>query len=94
MGSLDIAVDNPGPGFLWPLFLAGCEATKKAHRDSILRLIEVAEKSCGLAPFKVAKDIMTGVWQMQHKHSAANRREPLPTRIDVLKQQQIGPMFC
>lgn len=94
LGNLNMESYHAGPGFLWPVFLAGCEATKKTHRDSILGLVEEAEKQCGLAPFKIAKDIMTALWQMQDEHLAANRRESLPTWIDVLKQRQIWPLFC
>lgn len=94
LGSFDVGTYHAGPGFLWPIFLAGCEATKTTQRDAILRLIKDAENNCGLAPFKIAKDIMTGLWQMHDENLAANRRESLPTWIDVLKKQQIWPMFC
>lgn len=94
LGRLDMEAYHAGPGFLWPIFLAGCEATKKAHRDFILRLVEEAEKQCGLTPFRMAKDMMTGLWALQDEHLAANRRESLPTWMNVLKQRQIWPMFC
>lgn len=94
LGNLRMETYHAGAGSLWPVFLAGCEATKKTHRDSMLRLVEEAEKQCVLAPFKMAKDIMTELWQIQDDHLAANRRQSMPTWIDVLKQRQIWPMFC
>lgn len=92
--SINMESYHIGPGFLWPVFLAGCEATKKAHQDSILRLIGEAKKQCCLAPFILAGDIMAELWLMRDEHSPVNQRESLPTWIDILKQQQIGPMFC
>ncbi|KAL4954702.1 fungal-specific transcription factor domain-containing protein [Aspergillus filifer] len=83
-----------GLGTLWPLFVAGCEAITRAQRDSILQLLEKAKLKSGLAPSERAKDIMSDVWKRQDGHSAVNRRDRLPTWMDVCKEQRIWPMFC
>lgn len=61
--------------------------------DSILQIITLAKSNCGLASFKVATEVMSELWQGQDEHSVANRREPLPTWIDVLREQQDWSMF-
>lgn len=86
--------DPLGPGTLWPIFVAGCEATTSAQRESIIQLLEKAKLKSGLAPFKIAENMIFEVWGRQDAQLAANRREPLPTWIDVSKDQGIWPMFC
>lgn len=86
--------NHAGPGFLWPVFIAGCEAMTKDKRESILEIIRMAECKCGLASFTVAKEVMSELWQKQDDHLVANRREPIPTWIDVLRERQDWPMFC
>lgn len=86
--------DPLGPGTLWPIFVAGCEATMSAQRESIIQLLQKAKLKSGLAPFKIAENTVFEVWRRQDAQLAANRREPLPTWIDVSKEQGIWPMFC
>ncbi|KAL4963462.1 Zn(II)2Cys6 transcription factor [Aspergillus stella-maris] len=83
-----------GLGTLWPLFVAGCEATTRDQRDCIMQLLEKAKLKSGLAPSERAKDILSEVWKRQDGHSAVNRRDRLPTWMDVCKEQHIWPMFC
>lgn len=87
-------VNHAGPGFLWPVFIAGSEAMEKERRDAIWQIITMAESNCGLASFKVAKDVIVELWQSQDEHLANKRREPLPTWIDVLRKHRKWPMFC
>ncbi|KAJ5354472.1 hypothetical protein N7541_005516 [Penicillium brevicompactum] len=83
-----------GPGALWPIFIAGCEATTKPQRDAILDIVDQAGIKSGFAPFKIAKDIMAEVWRTRDQQQAVNIGDPLPSWIDVLKAQRIWPMFC
>ncbi|KAJ5087204.1 hypothetical protein N7456_010820 [Penicillium angulare] len=87
-------VEHTGPGTLWPLFLAGCEASSKERRESILRLVDLSKKRCGLSPVDLAENIMTEVWSRQDDHLKDNRREPFPTWMDVLKERKLWPLFC
>lgn len=83
-----------GPGTLWPIFIAGCEATTISQRDAILYIVDQAGTKSGLQPFRTAKDIMSEVWRRQDEQQAANLGDPLPTWMDVLKMQKLWPMFC
>jgi arginine metabolism regulation protein II len=87
-------VEHAGPGTLWPIFLAGCEATTKERREAILKIVELSKERCGLSPVDIAEDIMTAVWNRQDEHLKDNRREPLPTWMDVLKERKVWPLFC
>jgi arginine metabolism regulation protein II len=87
-------VEHAGPGTLWPIFLAGCEAMTKERRDAILKLVERSKKRCGLNPVDIAEDVMTTVWKRQDEHLEANRREPFPSWMDVLKERKTWPIFC
>ncbi|CAL5874342.1 uncharacterized protein PFLUO_LOCUS8638 [Penicillium psychrofluorescens] len=87
-------VEHTGPGTLWPIFLAGCEAMTNERRCAILGLVKRSQESCGLAPVKIAEDLMAALWKKQDEHSMANRREPFPTWMDILKEQKTWPIFC
>ncbi|KAJ5272889.1 hypothetical protein N7478_008014 [Penicillium angulare] len=87
-------VEHTGPGTLWPIFLAGCEATTKDRREAILKLVELSKKGCGLSPVELAKNIMTEVWNRQDEHLKDNRREPFPAWMDVIKERKLWPLFC
>ncbi|CAG8396105.1 unnamed protein product [Penicillium salamii] len=83
-----------GPGTLWPIFMAGCEATTKLQRDAILEIVGQAGAKSGFLPFKIAEDIMSEVWLVQDQQQLANISDPLPTWVDFLKKRKIWPMFC
>lgn len=87
-------VEHAGPGALWPIFLAGCEATTKERRDAILKLLERSKIKCGLSPVDIAENIMTAVWKRQDEHLKGNPREPFPTWMDILKKRKTWPIFC
>ncbi|OGM48913.1 hypothetical protein ABOM_003152 [Aspergillus bombycis] len=86
--------DPLGLGTLWPLFIAGCEATTHKQRESILYLLERANLMSGLAPYKIASDLVTEVWRRQDEQLTASRQAPLPSWIDISKERAIWPMFC
>ncbi|KAL4939212.1 hypothetical protein BDV06DRAFT_231165 [Aspergillus oleicola] len=97
LSQLHAALDRKetlGLGTLWPLFVSGCDATTPNQRQTILQLLEKAKLKSGLAPSGRAKDILSDVWKRQDEHSAVNRRDRLPTWIDLCKEQHIWPMFC
>lgn len=83
-----------GPGTLWPMFIAGCEATTKPQRDAILDIVDQAGTQSGLSPFKTARDIMSDVWRRQDEQQVDNIGDPLPTWMDVLKERGLLLMFC
>lgn len=87
-------LEHTGPGTLWPIFLAGCEAMTNERRCAISELVKRSQERCGLAPVKIAEDIMSALWQRQDEHLVANRREPFPTWMDILKEQKTWPIFC
>ncbi|KAJ5232383.1 hypothetical protein N7468_005339 [Penicillium chermesinum] len=86
--------DPTGPGTAWPVFIAGCEATTSARREAILRIIDKASSKSGLIAFSTARSLMTEVWNKQDEILVANRGEPMPSWIEIVKQGQIWPLFC
>lgn len=86
--------DTTGPGTIWPIFIAGCEAITSSRREAILRWMDNASSICGSASFVIARDIMTKLWRVQDEHLAANRGEPMPSWIEIAKEEQIWPLFC
>ncbi|KAI9037587.1 fungal specific transcription factor domain-containing protein, partial [Aspergillus affinis] len=83
-----------GPGTVWPLFIAGCEAMTSARRESILGLLEAGEAKCQFAPFRTARKVMVEVWNCQDDGSSWSQRDSIPTWLDVVKRRRIWPMLC
>ncbi|THC94329.1 hypothetical protein EYZ11_006205 [Aspergillus tanneri] len=83
-----------GPGTAWPAFVAGCEALTSSRRQAIMQWLDKAESTCGFAAFKTARNIMKDLWRKQDEHLDTNRRDPMPTWIDIVKERQIWPLFC
>ncbi|KAK1144459.1 hypothetical protein N8T08_005331 [Aspergillus melleus] len=83
-----------GPGTVWPLFIAGCEAMTSARRESILSLLEAGEAKCQFAPFRTARKVMVEVWNCQDDGSSSSQRDSIPTWLDVVKRRRIWPMLC
>ncbi|KAJ5408749.1 hypothetical protein N7509_002632 [Penicillium cosmopolitanum] len=87
--------DGPtGPGTAWPAFIAGCEALTTSRRNAIMQWLNDASSTCGYASFATARDIMVKSWQRQDEHLAANRGDSMPSWIDIVKEEQIWPLFC
>lgn len=87
--------DGPtGPGTAWPAFIAGCEALTTPRRNAIMQWLDDASSTCGYASFATARDIMVKSWQRQDEHLAANRGDSMPCWIDIVKEEQIWPLFC
>ncbi|PLB53355.1 hypothetical protein P170DRAFT_404383 [Aspergillus steynii IBT 23096] len=84
----------PGPGTLWPLFIAGCEATTKVQREAVWDLVQRGEAKSGLAPYKLLKEIISEVWTKQDDRRTLNCSQPLPTWMDVLRLKQSWPVFA
>lgn len=83
-----------GPGTVWPLFIAGCEAMTSTRRGSILSLLEAGEAKCQFAPFRTARKVMVEVWNHQDDDSASYQRESIPSWLDVVQRRRIWPMLC
>ncbi|KAJ5983466.1 hypothetical protein N7481_005565 [Penicillium waksmanii] len=80
-------VDHTGPGTIWPVFMAGCEAMTNDKRNAILELLEKSDQNCRLPPFQTARCVMTSLWEKYDK-------EPLYSWMDILKEHRAWPMFC
>ena len=84
----------PGPGTLWPLFIAGCEAVTKVQREAVWDLVQRGEAKSGLAPYKLLKEIISEVWAKQDDRRIHDCSQPLPTWMDVLRSGQSWPVFA
>lgn len=84
----------PGPGTLWPAFIAACEATKKEQREAIWNIVSKGEKKSGLAPFRMVKDVISEVWMMQDDQRTETCARPLPTWMDLLRAKQSWLVFA
>lgn len=81
-------------GTAWPAFIAGCEAITSRRREAIMRWLDHASSVSGYASFDTARDILTKVWQRQDEHLLTTRGDPMPSWLDVVKEDQIWPLFC
>lgn len=89
-----LSPDDPmGPGTAWPVFIAGCEAITSSRRDAILRWLDNASSICGFASFVTARHIMMKLWRVQDEHLEANRGDPMPSWIEIVKEEQLWPLF-
>ncbi|KAJ5938672.1 hypothetical protein N7466_001806 [Penicillium verhagenii] len=82
-----------GPGTAWPIFIAGSEALTNTRREGILRWLDNASSKCGCTSFATARDVMMKVWRMQDEHLIENRGDPMLSWTDVVKKEQIWPLF-
>ena len=83
-----------GPGTVWALFIAGCEATTPDRRKSILFLLGQGEARCGFSSYQTIREVMRQVWEKQDAHLARSRGEPFPTWLDIVKQKQVWPILA
>ncbi|KAJ5133512.1 hypothetical protein N7526_004877 [Penicillium atrosanguineum] len=86
--------DPTGPGTAWPAFIAGCEAITSNRREAIMRWLDHASSVSGYASFDTARGILTKVWCRQDEHLLTTRGDPMPSWIDIVKEDQIWPLFC
>ena len=86
----------PGPGTLWPVFIAGSEAISDIQREAISKLVERGKSRSGLVPFELLKDILSSVWAMQDEPGTVDRDhgQAFPTWIDLLRSRQSWPIFA
>lgn len=84
----------PGPGTLWPLFIAGCEAISQNQRSRVSSLIELIGRRTGIAPFETLKSIMFELWNKQDEQLFVDDSQPLPTWMDLLRLSQNWPIFA
>ncbi|KAJ5915240.1 hypothetical protein N7454_011135 [Penicillium verhagenii] len=82
-----------GPGTAWPIFIAGSEALTNTRREAIIRWLDNASSKCGCTSFATARDVMMKVWRMQDEHLIENRGDPMLSWIEVVKKEQIWPLF-
>jgi arginine metabolism regulation protein II len=83
---------SPATG--WSMFMAGCEALTASRRDAALQFFNRAESICRFPVFKTAREILTDVWTQQDQHLEANRRNPMPTWIDIVREKQTWLLLC
>ncbi|OJJ31371.1 hypothetical protein ASPWEDRAFT_187257 [Aspergillus wentii DTO 134E9] len=84
---------TPGPGTLWPAFMAGCEAITKVQREAIWKLIERGEAKGRTPPYRQLKDILSQAWVHQDERTG-DCGQPLPTWMDTLRARQSWPVFA
>ncbi|KAI2816201.1 transcriptional regulator family: Fungal Specific TF [Aspergillus niger] len=97
LNEFDVALveaDHTGPGTVWPLFIAGCEATTPERRQSITLLLDKGEARCGFSAYHTVRDVMNQVWDKQDAHFTRSRGETFPTWLDVVKSKQIWPILA
>ncbi|GLA14474.1 hypothetical protein AnigIFM62618_000854 [Aspergillus niger] len=97
LNEFDVALveaDHTGPGTVWPLFIAGCEATTPERRQSITLLLDKGEARCGFSAYHTVRDVMNQVWDKQDAHFTRSRGEAFPTWLDVVKSKQIWPILA
>ncbi|RAK96008.1 Zn(II)2Cys6 transcription factor [Aspergillus ibericus CBS 121593] len=97
LSEFDVALSDAnltGPGTVWPLFIAGCEATTPDRRKSILNLLDKGEARCGFSAYQTMRDVMKQVWEKQDAQMGSSRGEAIPTWLDIVKQKQIWPMLA
>ncbi|GLA33870.1 hypothetical protein AnigIFM63309_003893 [Aspergillus niger] len=97
LNEFDVALveaDHTGPGTVWPLFIAGCEATTPERRQSITLLLDKGEARCGFSAYHTVRDVMNHVWDKQDAHFTRSRGEAFPTWLDVVKSKQIWPILA
>ena len=56
-----------GPGSVWPVFMAGCEAIAPYQRDYLSQWLDRALAKTGFARFKTIKSCMLEVWEKRDK---------------------------
>ncbi|KAL4993961.1 fungal-specific transcription factor domain-containing protein, partial [Aspergillus recurvatus] len=84
----------PGPGALWPVFVAGCEAINKVQREAIWELIGRGEARSGLAPYQMIKNILSKIWVKQADKRPDNCGQAPLTWMDVMRSRQSWPVFA
>ncbi|PWY62371.1 C6 transcription factor [Aspergillus eucalypticola CBS 122712] len=89
-----VEADQTGPGTVWPLFIAGCEATTPDRRQSIMALLDKGEARCGFSAYETVREVMKQVWDRQDEHFTRSRGETFPTWLDVVKSKQIWPILA
>ncbi|GKZ45910.1 hypothetical protein AbraIFM66951_008780 [Aspergillus brasiliensis] len=97
LGDFDAALvdaDHTGPGTVWPLFIAGCEATTSDRRQLIKVLLDKGEARCGFSTYQTVRDVMKQVWDKQDAHFTRRRGDTFPTWLDVVKSKQIWPILA
>ncbi|GAT19481.1 C6 transcription factor [Aspergillus luchuensis] len=97
LNEFDVALmeaDQTGPGTVWPLFIAGCEATTPDRRQSITALLDKGEARCGFSAYQTVREVMKQVWDRQDAHFTRSRGEIFPTWLDVVKSKQIWPILA
>ncbi|GLA02062.1 hypothetical protein AnigIFM60653_001356 [Aspergillus niger] len=97
LNEFDVALveaDHTGPGTVWPLFIAGCEATTPERRQSITLLLDKGEARCGFSAYHTVRDVMNQLWDKQDAHFTRSRGEAFPTWLDVVKSKQIWPILA
>ena len=83
---------SEGPGCVWPVFMAGCEAIAPDQRDYLSQWLERAFAKTGFARFKTIKSCMLEVWEKRDKFSQRkdkSLRDKMWSWIDVSRERNI-----
>ncbi|KAJ3500179.1 hypothetical protein NM208_g17207 [Fusarium decemcellulare] len=65
----------PGPGVIWPAFMAGCEAIGGPRRDALRRWMEEGYAKCGFQTYRIAKEAMMEVWAKNDEGSSRSKQK-------------------
>ena len=83
---------SEGPGCVWPVFMAGCEAIAPYHRDYLSQWLEQAFAKTGFARFKTIQSCMLEVWEKRdlfNQRKDKGLRDKVWSWVDVSKERNI-----
>ena len=83
---------SEGPGCVWPVFMAGCEATAPYQRDYLSQWLERAFAKTGFTRFNTIKSCMLEVWERRDNFSQRkdkSLRDKVWSWIDVSRERNI-----
>ena len=84
--------NSEGPGCVWPVFMAGCEAIAPDQRDYLSQWLERAFAKTGFSRFKTIKSCMLEVWQKRDEFSQRkdkSLRDRVWSWVDVSRERNI-----
>ena len=83
---------SEGPGCVWPVLMAGCEAIAPHQRDYLSQWLERAFTKTGFARFKTIKSCMLEVWEKRDelgRRKDKSLRDKVWSWVDVSRERNI-----
>jgi transcriptional activator protein UGA3 len=77
----------PGCGILFPLFMAGGDATEEAHMQSVQARLQVLEQHRAFGNIKRARDVLEELWRLRIVGMKGQDGRPVDW-LDVLQRKQ------